>query len=326
MVGELSFLVGHAQRRGQMKAPSLFRITTLALFISAPLSLWPTDCPKCDCSHFPISDPDCVKCCFAQKGTVTDSTDTSVTIAPISRDGKHPPKTFRVQKTTKINGQLRQGAPATVYYHTVDGQDVATRVDGIDYVHGSLVPADLPSPADTCEEIRELFKRQGMRVPAPVPADAMRIFLGNSEAFSTEQRLIFLTIDGDEVLALQKTESGMSVSVKVRGRDGQLEAQIVDNEFFINPRNSFRMQGAGSSSLVLFSPQNERILDIEFLNPHVIRILGNFYGPHGEEIKIDEDEQAYGSSNGAKFISSHDCFRGGSGGMIELLPTGIQIR
>jgi hypothetical protein len=309
-----------------MKAPSLFRMTTLALLLFAPLSLWPTDCPKCDCSHFPISDPDCVKCCFAQKGTVTDSTGTSVTIAPISGDRRQPPKTFRVQKTTKINGELQQGAPATVYYHTVDGQDVATRVDGIDSVHGSLVPANLPSPRDTCEEIRERFKHEGMPVPAQAPADAMRIFLGNSEAYSTEQRLIFLTIDGDEVLVLQKTESGMSVSAKVRGPDGQLEAQIVDNEFFINPRNSFRMQGDGGSSLVVFSPQNQRILDIEFLNPHVIKILGNFFGPSGEKVKIDEDQQSYTSSNGAKFISSHDCFHAGTWGFIELLPTGLQIR
>lgn len=309
-----------------MKVPGLFRITTLALFVFTPLRVWPTDCPKCDCSHFPINDSDCVKCCFAQKGIVTDSTGTSLTIAPISGDRKQPPKIFQIRRSTKINGQLQRGAPVTIYYHMIDGQDTATRVDGIGYIHGSLAPADLPSPPDTCEEIREVFKRRGMPVPPPVPADAMRIFLGNSEAYSAEQRLVFLTIGGDEVLVLQKTESGMSVSAKVRGPDGQLEAQIVDNEFFINPRNSFRMQGAGSNSLVLFSPQNQRILDIEFLNPHVIKILGNFFGPRGEEVKIDKDQQLYGSSNGAKFITSHDCFRGGTGGVIELLPTSIQIR
>jgi hypothetical protein len=139
-----------------------------------------------------------------------------------------------------------------------------------------------------------------------------------------EQRLIVLTIGSEEVLALQKTESGMSVSAKVRGPDGQLEAQIVDNEFFINPRNSFRLQ-RGTSSLSVFNPQGSRILDVEFLNPHVIKILGTFFGPSGEEIKIEEDEQLY-ASHGSRFISHGDCFAGGSLGTIELLPTSIQVR
>jgi len=294
----------------------------LGLFIFTPLSLWPTDCTKCDCSHFPISDPECVKCCFAQKGEVTNSTSTSLTVKPIS--GKQPTKTFQIQKSTKINGQLQQGAIATVYYHIVDGQDIATRVDGPGYIHGALVPGNLPLPPDTCAEVAEQFKKLGRQLP-PMPADAMRVFFGNSEGFSTQPRLIVWTIGTDDILVLQKTESGMSVSAKVRGRDGQLEAQIVDNEFFINPRNLFRIQGAGTSSLSVFNPEGQRILEIEFLNQRAIKILGTFYGSNGEEITIGENEQVF-LSHGAKFVSSHSCFGGGEGGMIELTPTGILVR
>src|SRR6266403_6204559 len=251
MAGDLPSLVDRAQGWEQMKVPTVVRIITLALFAFSPLSLWPTDCTKCDCSHFPISDPECVKCCFSQKGTVTDSTSTSVTLAPISGNGKQPAKTFQVQKNAKINGQLRQGAIATVYYHSVYGQDIATRVDGPGYSHGSLVPANLPSPPDTCAEISaqisERRKMLGLPPLPAIPADAMRIFFGNSEAYSTEQRLIVWRIGGDEILVLQRTESGMLVSAKVRGPDGQLEAEIVDNEFFINPRNSYTVKGAGTS-------------------------------------------------------------------------------
>jgi hypothetical protein len=308
-----------------MKATSLLRMLALALFTFTPLSLWPTDCPKCDCSHFPISDPECVKCCFSQKGTVTASSGTSVTLAPSSGAENQTAKTFQIQKTTKINGQLQQGATATVYYHTVDGQDVATRVDGLGFSHGSLLPAGLPAPPDTCAELAEQFKMRGLPNPPPIPPEAMRIFFGDSEGYSTEQRLIVWTIGTDEILVLQKTESGMAVSTKVRGRDGQLEAQIVDNEFFINPRDAFRMQGIGTSSLVVFNPQEQRILEIGFLNPHVIKILGTFFGPGGEEITIGEHEQIF-ASHGARMVSSHNCFGGGGRGMIRLTPTGIEVQ
>jgi hypothetical protein len=220
---------------------------------------------------------------------------------------------------------LQQGASATVYYHTVDGQDIATRIDGPGYSHGSLVPADLPNPADTCAENAERGRRLGFPTLPAIPADAMRIFFGDSEGYSTTQRLIVWTIGTDEILVLQRTESGMSVSAKIRARDGQLEAQIVDNEFFINPRNSFRIQGAGTSTLSVFNPQGQRILEIEFLNPHVIKILGTFFGPSGEEITIGQNEQFF-ASHGAKLHSSHSCFGGGDRGMIELLPTGIAVR
>jgi hypothetical protein len=326
MAGGLSSLVDRTQGWEQMKVESFLRITTLVLSTFVPLSIWPNDCPKCDC-HFPISDPECVKCCFFQKGTVTDSSSTSVTLAPISGREKHSAKTFQIQETTKINGHLQQGASATVYYHTVDGQDIATRIDGPGYSHGSLVPADLPNPADTCAENLERLKMLGLPIPmaAQIPADAMKIFFGDSEGYSTEQRLIVWTIGTDEILVLQKTEFGMSVSAKVRGRDGQLEAQIVDNEFFINPRNSFRIQGGGTSSLSVFDPQGQKILEIEFLNPRAIKMLGTFFGPNGEEITIGQNEQVF-LSHGGKFVSSHSCFGGGNLGMIELLPTGIVIR
>ncbi len=311
-----------------MKAPTVVRIVTLAVFAFSPLSLWPTDCTKCDCSHFPISDPECVKCCFSQKGTVTDSSSTSVTLAPISGDGKQPAKTFQIQKTTKIQGKLEKGAPATVYYHTVNSQDIATRIDGLGYSHGSLVPSNLPNPPDTCEEVVAKFaeRRKMLGVPPlpAIPADAMRIFFGDSEAYSTEQRVIVWKIGTDDILVLQKTESGISVSAKVRGPDGQLEAQIVDSEFFINPRNSFRIQGAGTNSLIVLNPQDERILEIDFLNPHVIKILGTFFGPSGEQIIISEHEQIF-ASHDAKFISHHDCFAGGSG-IIELRAPGVVVR
>lgn len=324
MAADLSHLVGRTQGWEQMKASILRMAATLGLFTLIPLSLRPNDCTKCDCSHFPISDPECVKCCFNQKGNITDSSSTSLTLAPISGDKKRHARTFRIQKSTKIYGKLRQGVPASVYYHTVDGQDIATRVDGPGYYHGLLVPANLPDPPDTCAKLSERFKMLGLPQLPAAPADAIKVFLGDSEGYLTGQRIVALLIDGDESLVLQKTESGWTASAKVRGRDGQLEAQIVDNEFFINPRNSFRIDGVGTSSLRVFNPQGELILEVEFLNPHAIKILGTFFGPNAEELTIGQD-MAHFSGLGKSFVFKGECFGVGDHGLIEVTPSSVKM-
>jgi hypothetical protein len=310
-----------------MRTSIILRIVLLAVFSLGALSLRSdTECPGCDCGHFPISDPNCVKCCFVQKGTVTSASSTSVTLAPISGNEKQPVKTFKIQKSTKINGQVKEGAIATVYFRRAEDQNVATRIDGLGFSHGSLVPGNLPNPPDTCAEVFERLRMRGLIVPQ-IPADAMRIFFGTSEAYSTEQRFIVWKVGNDDILVLQKTETGMSVSAKLRGPDGQLIAQIVDNEFFINSHNSFEIKGAGTSSLVVYSDKGERILEIEFMNPRVIKILGTFFGPNGEKIAISEDEAVFASQSGAKFISSRSCFGGSDRGVIEMSADGtIKVR
>jgi hypothetical protein len=299
-----------------MKTKIVLRIASLAIAALAPLtSLSDSDCPGCDCGHFPISDPSCAKCCFAQKGTVTSVSSTTVTLAPILKEGEQLAKTFEIQKSTNINGQLKEGTSATIYYHTANGRNIATRIDGFGFSHGSLVPANLPSPHDICAEMAERLRMQGHPVPR-VPADAMRIFFGNSEAYSTEQRFIVFRIDGEEMLVLQKTETGMSVSAKIRSPNGQLIAQIVDNEFFINPHNSFQIKGGSTSSLVVYSNQGERILDVEFVNPTAIKILGTFFGTRGTKIIISEDRSVFVSGT-VTFDMSGNCLAA-VGGVIDM--------
>jgi len=308
-----------------MKASIALKIGLAAIIALAPVTtLSETDCPRCNCSHFPISDPSCAKCCFSQKGIIASVSSTAVTVLPA---GEEPAKTYEVKKSTKINGRLKEGGGATIYYHIVGGKNVATRIDGPGFFRGSLIPADLPSPPDTCEEIaRERFRRTGHRSP-PIPPDAMRIFFGTSEAYSTDERFIVWKIGDDDTLVLQKTEMGMSVSAKLRGPDGRLMAQIVDNEFFINTHGSFRIRRADNSSLAVYNEKDERLLSIEFVNPRVIKILGSFFGSNGDEIIITEDEAVFMSKAGSKFVSSRSCFGGSEHGTIEISSSGtISVR
>ncbi|HTX13701.1 MAG TPA: DUF5666 domain-containing protein [Candidatus Baltobacteraceae bacterium] len=306
-----------------MRISIALRATLLAILALAPAGLRSdSGCPNCDCSHFPISDRHCVDCCFAEKGTVTSTSDNSVTITPPASRGQSS-KTFQIKKTTKINGKLQEGAAATVYYHAANGENVATRIDGADFLKGALKPGNLPGPPDTCDQIFALFRAQGRPAPLGVPENAMRVFFGNSEAFSTAPHFVVWKIGGEDTLLLERTQSGMYVSAKIRGADGQLVAQIVDNEFFINSQDMFQLE-KGTSTLAVYDDRHQLIFDIQFLNAYTIKVLGTFFGPGGEEIRVAEGEQTF-SSHGATFVANSSCFGGGSGA-IELGRGGISVR
>lgn len=315
-----------------MKIPITTRILLLATLSLIPMQLRSDTCPGCDCTHFPVTDPKCESCCFAQKGTITSASSDSATLAPIA--GKEqPPKTFKITHSTKINGQLKQGAVATIYYHKSDEGNVATRIDGLGYSYGSLIPGNLPTPPDTCERVwrnlRRLRESEPRPTPGPLaslpsrmPPNAMRVFLGNSEAYSTDGRLVVFKSGDDDLIVLQRTETGMFVSAKVRDRDGGLVAQIVDNQFFINPHDSYKISGAGTNSLIVKDSTGDRLLDVQFVNPLTVRILGTFFGLTGDKISIGEDQQVFESSLGSNFSSSENCFGGGPAGLIELHANG----
>lgn len=307
-----------------MKISIALRIASLAIaaLLASLTTLSDQKCPKCDCSHFPISDPDCAKCCFSQKGTVISLSPTALTVEPVLAKKEQPVKTFEIKTSTKLNGNLKEGTTATIYYHIVDDRNVATRIDGSDFLHGLLIPANLPSPPDICEALEAHFAQRAGRAARQIPKDAMRIFFGPSEAYSTSQRLVVWKIANHDILVLQKTEKGISVSAELRGPDGQLIAEIVDNDFFINLRDSFRIQGAGTPFLKVSNDKGERILEIDFINSNVIKILGTFFGPNGEKIALSESEAAFSSPSGTSFSSHGDCLGGSDQGTIEMNADG----
>jgi hypothetical protein len=54
---------------------------------------------------------------------------------------------------------------------------------------------------------------------------------------------------------------------------------------------------------VVSDKKGNKVLDIKFLNPTTISILGNLYGPRGQIISIGEDAQQIGGNS-----LSHFCF------------------
>jgi hypothetical protein len=247
----------------------------------------------CDCYHFPISTQ-CERRCGMTSGKITEVTNSTmvVTEKQSTSDNVSAKKTFKLGPATKKNGVLKQGAPVTVYYRR-EG-NVAEQVDLVEALKGLLVPGDEPDPPlpTSCQ--------------APVPPNALRVYLGGSSAgYSTSDEITVLTVKGNDILDVRRTSKGLAINAKTFSEDGKIIAEIVDNQFYINPNNFFRMDKPDSHSILVYDLRGRKVLDIRYINPHSVRVTGIFQVPGVAPVIIGESELTINTN-----LLSGNCFGG----------------
>jgi hypothetical protein len=263
------------------------------------------NCARCDCSDYPLTESLCVTCCFTQKGTVTSTSQSSVVItpAPSPAQPKPGPKIFKIGPHTKIEKPLEIGKDATVYYHEVAGEKVATKIELTDYVEGQLAPDSLPAPSDNyC-----------VKSPFPLPEDATKVLLGTSGSVGVSYPFVALQINKEDIITLQKTKQGMLISAKLYDSQGKLAAQIIDNHFFVKVRTALRLDHSDPHSLRILDG-DRTLVDIQFMNPTTIRVLGTLYGPLGTHLDVSQAEMKV---NGHGHFQSICTVGGGVGISVE---------
>jgi hypothetical protein len=127
-----------------------------------------------------------------------------------------------------------------------------------------------------------------------LPKDAVKLFFGNSVSWTRRFPLPIIQLRGETMLEIGREGLDVWVSGQFFSRDGKIVAQIVTNKFHVNANNVFRIERT-PHRLVVFDNENRLTLDIEYLNPSAIRILGDFYLRYGVPISIRMDEQRVGS-------------------------------
>jgi hypothetical protein len=76
-------------------------------------------------------------------------------------------------------------------------------------------------------------------------------------------------------LSLKVTKQGLVVSAMVYSLDGKIVAEIIDNNWVINPNNYFR-KNFDSHALEVIDQYNIPMLQIDYLAPDEVRIGGLF--------------------------------------------------
>lgn len=267
-----------------MPFKSVLSVTLLAISVLVQAT---DECKRCDECKFPQPDDTCTKCCFIEKGVIESKSPDSITVTPLPPEPKLVSRKFKLPPHIPITGELKVGEDATVYYHKVDGQDVATRIELTDYIEGQLTPDSLPTPSDNeCSKMS-------------VPPNATMVLLGQSGAVALWYPFVVLRIDGTDIMTIQKTKKGMLISANLFDSRGHLAAQIVDNHFFINAKGAFHIEANPDHHALKISENNTPLVDIQFLNPTTVRVLGTLYGPHGTHLDVSQGEMTV---NGNRFI------------------------
>jgi len=258
-------------------------VLTLFMLVFASYSQSQDNCARCDCSDYPLTEIFCVQCCYIQKGTVTSTSQNSVAVtpAPSPAEPKPAPKVFKIGPHTKIKNPLKVGADATVYYHEVNGEKVATKIELTDYVEGQLTPDSLPAPLDNyCVKSSSQFS---------LPADAAKVLLGASGSIALSYPYVALQVNKADIITLQRTKQGMLVSANLYDSQGKLAAQIIDNHFFVKVRAALRLDHSNPHSLRILDGDTTLVV-IQFMNPTTLRVLGTLYGPLGTHLDVSQDE------------------------------------
>jgi hypothetical protein len=260
-----------------MSSVNIKSVVLLLLILIPMVSQSQNICAPCDCTEYPQTSDSCVKCCQVQPGTISAVSKETVTVVP-PPSLEHPkpePKTFKIIKRTKITKPLEVGKDATIYYHVVDGENVATKVDLKDYVEGQLTPDSLPTPTDN----------RCATIPETQTKDATRVLFGATGVVALAYPFTALRLDGEDVIVVQKTKQGILISGKLFDSQGKLAAQVVDNHFFVNIKGALSLSHPDAHSLIV-SEGSTMLVKIEFINESTIRVLGNLYGPSGTHVEV----------------------------------------
>lgn len=129
---------------------------------------------------------------------------------------------------------------------------------------------------------------------AQIPEGAIAIFLGNSLAYTTSFPHTVIEVGGVPVLVIDKSKEGIAIFAKLFSEDGRIVAELKDNQFYVNPNNYFRIERPNDHALIVYDQRGQQALNVEFLNPFAIKLLGKFYFPHRQPIIIEEEWMSYG--------------------------------
>jgi hypothetical protein len=139
---------------------------------------------------------------------------------------------------------------------------------------GVLVPANEPDPPfpPNCRK----------------PPDSWAVFCGSSVAFSTNPELTVIQTAGHQLLVASRTAEGLSISARIYSPDGRIIAEIDNNEFTINQNNYFKRDRPDKSTLVVYDQYNTPVLNVRYLNPTTVKVMGTFRYGNRPPIVIDE--------------------------------------
>ena len=143
---------------------------------------------------------------------------------------------------------------------------------------GVLVPANDSTPSNPC---------------GTVPRGALLVILGERAAWTRQFPTTVLRIGNDDILVLDRDGKG-NIVITTDIYDGDNIVASIDRNNFTVTSDAFTKERNDLSSLaVTLRRKKEKVLDVRYLNPSTIRILGIFRHPGQPELKVTPENLVF---------------------------------
>jgi hypothetical protein len=129
---------------------------------------------------------------------------------------------------------------------------------------GELVPGNDPSPP----------------LPPGVPNNTIQLWLGDDlRVLAANAQNFVFSKAGRSFLSVGITNGLMRINATVMDSNNRHIIRIIENEFQASPEYSFNPRQPDEHSLVVRDADGNEVLNIRFLNPRAMRIVGRFHIP-----------------------------------------------
>jgi hypothetical protein len=138
-----------------------------------------------------------------------------------------------------------------------------------------------------------------------LPENAMALYLGNSRLTASTDTFPWSPLQPQDRRARKEypivtiemdTHGRIAIDIDVRSKDHKIIARITRNQFVINTNNILSRSRPDRSTLIIYDQDGNEVLNIRYVNPHRIHLLGMFY-VYGQDspVVITENEQIMGA-------------------------------
>jgi len=147
---------------------------------------------------------------------------------------------------------------------------------------GVLLPGKDPSPKSPCHDIS---------------ASAFAMFYGDSASYATSFPYTVLKVKGEpKIVLLKNADGGIAITMDVFDKEEDIVAQIINNEFTVNPQKTFEIKSDKSHLPVIVVRHKQEVFSITYLNPNAIKIKAVLYYPNTEQpLIITDDKVLFGN-------------------------------
>lgn len=143
---------------------------------------------------------------------------------------------------------------------------------------GFLMPADKPDPPSFCSGDKTLFG---------VGKDALKVFMGRNEAFSSHFPFVVLRVHKKDRIVIDRDETGrIALSMDILDSQGRVVVTFEKGHFTVVQANILDMKRPDRSTLIVRDQYKNEVLNIRYLNKKSLLVSGVLRYPDEGPIMI----------------------------------------